>query len=271
MARLSMSELTTLRWSFEEDVAHYAACQIPAIGVWREKIADFGEEKGRELLEDRGLQVGSLSWAGGFTGSEGMTFLDSIDDAIEAIRLAESLAAPCLIVHSGARGGHTLSHARRLLVQGLQYLAPIAAECGVTLGLEPMSPASAADWTFLTDLREAANVVEEADSPHVGLVLNTYHWGWDSQALTQSVAMADRICLVKLGDSRLPPDREHSRCRLGDGHIPLREWVARLVQAGYDGDFDVELRGEEIEPGQYEAVLRQSKHFFDRLLHQVVV
>ena len=44
MARLSMSELTTFRWSFEEDVAHYAACQIPAIGVWREKLADFGEE-----------------------------------------------------------------------------------------------------------------------------------------------------------------------------------------------------------------------------------
>jgi sugar phosphate isomerase/epimerase len=266
-----MSELTTLRWSFEEDVAHYAACQIPAIGVWREKLADFGEEKGRELLLEHGLQVGSLSWAGGFTGSEGVTHLDSIADATEAIRLAESLGAPCLIVHSGARGGHTQSHARRLLVQGLQYLAPIAAECGVTLGLEPMAPESAADWTFLTNLQEAASVVEEAESDHVGLVVNTYHWGWDTPALDQAVALADRICLVKLGDSRLPPDRDHSRCRLGDGCVPLRAWVARLLSAGYDGDFDVELRGDDIEPSQYESVLRQSKHFFDRLLNQAVV
>jgi sugar phosphate isomerase/epimerase len=271
MARLSMSELTTLRWSFEEDVAHYAACQIPAIGVWREKLADFGEEKGLELLEDHGLQVGSLSWAGGFTGSEGVTFLDSVEDAIEAVHLAESLGAPCLIVHSGARGGHTQSHARRLLVQGLQQLSPLAAECGVVLGLEPMAPESAADWTFLTDLQEAASIVDEADSAQVKLVINTYHWGWAADALEHVVALADRICLVKLGDSRLPPDREHSRCRLGDGCVPLRNWVGRLLNAGYDGDFDVELQGEEIEPSQYESVLRQSKHFFERLLNQAVV
>jgi len=271
MARLSMSELTTLRWSFEEDVAHYAACQVPAISVWREKLSDFGEEKGIELLRDHNLEVSSLSWAGGFTGSDGMSFLDSMDDAVEAIQLAEGLGAPCLIVHSGSRGGHTLSHARRLLIQGLQYLAPMAAECGVTLGLEPMAPESASNWTFLTSLQDAAKLVEEADCDNVGLVLNTYHWGWDGGALERAVALADRICLVKLGDSRLPPDRDHSRCRLGDGHIPLRNWVARLMNAGYDGDFDVELRGEEIEPKQYAAVLRQSKHFFDRLLNQVAV
>ena len=36
MAELSMNETTTFRWSFEEDVAHYAAAGIPAIGVWRQ-------------------------------------------------------------------------------------------------------------------------------------------------------------------------------------------------------------------------------------------
>src|SRR5262245_62293382 len=48
MARLSMNEMTTFRWSFEEDVAQYAAAGFSALGVWRQKLSDFGEETGIE-------------------------------------------------------------------------------------------------------------------------------------------------------------------------------------------------------------------------------
>ena len=45
MARLSINEMTTYRWSFEEDVVQLRAAGIPAIGVWRQKLADYGEAK----------------------------------------------------------------------------------------------------------------------------------------------------------------------------------------------------------------------------------
>ena len=51
MAELSISETTTFRWSFEEDVAQYAAAGIPAIGVWRHKLSDCGQAKALDLLE----------------------------------------------------------------------------------------------------------------------------------------------------------------------------------------------------------------------------
>ncbi len=76
MALLSMNETTTFRWSFEEDVANYAAAGIPAMGVWRQKLSDFGEDKGIELLAEAGLKVSHLFWAGGFTGSDGRSFRD---------------------------------------------------------------------------------------------------------------------------------------------------------------------------------------------------
>ncbi len=50
MATLSMNETTTFRWSFEEDVARYAAAGIPAMGVWRQKLSDCGQGRGLELL-----------------------------------------------------------------------------------------------------------------------------------------------------------------------------------------------------------------------------
>ena len=147
MAKLAISELTTFRWSFDEDVNAYRSAGIDAIGVWRQKLSDFGEEKGSELLHETGLTVSSLSWAGGFTGSDGRSYKDSLDDARDAIRLAASLRAGCLIVHSGSRAGHTHNHARRLLKNALSELLPMAAEHSVTLALEPMHRGCGSPWS----------------------------------------------------------------------------------------------------------------------------
>ena len=51
MAVLSMNELTTFRWSFDEDVENYAAAGYSAMGVWRQKVSDFGEERAADLSQ----------------------------------------------------------------------------------------------------------------------------------------------------------------------------------------------------------------------------
>ena len=53
MATLSVNEATTFRWTFEEDVAHYVEAGVPAIGVWRQKLSDCGEEKAADLIQER--------------------------------------------------------------------------------------------------------------------------------------------------------------------------------------------------------------------------
>src|SRR5688572_18928624 len=74
MSALSISELTTYRWSFEEDIARFRDAGFRAVGVWRQKLAEYGEDKGVELLAESGLAVSNLLWCGGFTGSEGRSF-----------------------------------------------------------------------------------------------------------------------------------------------------------------------------------------------------
>ena len=73
---------------------------------------------------------------------------------------------------------------------------------------------------------------------------------------------ADRIAVVHLGDGRTAPEVEQNRCRLGEGSLPLRELIAVLTAAGFDGDYDVELMGEEIEASNYHDLLFQSKQAF---------
>lgn len=262
MARLSMNQMTTFRWSFEEDLENYVAAGLEAIGVWRQKLSDCGEERGIELLAQSGLEVSNLLWAGGFTGSDGRTFRESIDDGLEAVRLASQMHAECLVLYSGARAGHTHNHARRLLREALRELVAAAADYDCMLALEPMHPVCAGDWTFLTSLSEALALIQVIDSPHLKLVLDTYHFGLEEGLLGRLATFAPRIAVVHLGDCKEAPDGENNRCPLGQGRVPLADIIATLEGAGFRGCFDVELLGEEIEATDYRQLIEHSKQAF---------
>lgn len=266
MAKLSMNEMTTYRWSFEEDVTHYRAAGFTAMGVWRQKLSDFGEEKGAALLAESGLKASNLLWAGGFTGSDGRTFRDSVEDAVEAVRLTAALRCDCLVVYTGARAGHTHNHARRLICEALKELAPLAAELKVQLAIEPMHAGCAGEWTFLTTLADTEALLDKVASPWVKLAFDTYHLGAAGIPLEEITALAKQIAVVHLGDGRSPPDHEQNRSRLGDGAIPLRDIVRTLAAAGYAGYYDIELIGEEIEADDYQALLRHSREAATALL-----
>jgi sugar phosphate isomerase/epimerase len=265
MARLSVNEMTTYRWSFEEDVSHYRAAGIKAIGVWRQKLADFGEDKGIELLADSGLTVSNLLWAGGFTGSDGHSYQESLRDAGDAIRLAAQMKAGSLVVYSGGRNGHTQNHARRLFQGALKEMLPLASELRVVLAIEPMHVGCAGECTFLTTLQEAQQIVETINSPWLKVALDTYHFGNVPGVLDQVRDLAGRIGIVHLGDGSNVPDRDQNRQRLCAGTVPLGEIIGILKDGGYDGYYDVELMGEEIEASNYHELLVSSKQTFEEL------
>lgn len=266
MDRLSVCETTTYRWSFEQDVQNYHAAGVRRIGVWRQKLSDFGEEKGAELLREGGLRVSSLSWAGGFTGSDGRSHRESIADARDAIRAAANLDADCLVVYTGSRANLTHNHARRIVAKALQELAPLAQEAGVVLALEPMHPGCAADWTFLTNVEELLVFMREVDSPFLKFVFDVYHLGQSRDAIEAIGKLAKHVALVQLGDARQPPRGEQNRCRIGDGQIPVREIVAEFERAGYRGSYEIELHGEEFEAADYHEVVRESVRTFGDLI-----
>lgn len=266
MTRLSINEMTTYRWSFEEDVARYKAAGVAGMGVWRQKLSDFGEERGVELLADSGLRVSNVLWAGGFTGSEGRNFRESLEDARDALRLSGAVRADCLVLYSGARCGHTHNHARRLVRDALRELAPLAEELGVALALEPLDAACAGECTFLTDMDATLELLHSVGSSAARLVFDTYHFGHVAAVRERLAELAPWIGVVHLGDSRTPPQAEQNRCLLGDGRVPVGEIVHRLENAGYKGYYDVELLGEEVESADYEHVIAHSQRTFAQWL-----
>jgi sugar phosphate isomerase/epimerase len=263
---MSINELSTYSWTFEEDVLQYSEAGYDAIGVWRSKLTDYGEDKGTELLREQGLAVSNLCWAGGFTGSDGRRFRESIDDAVEGIHLAAELSADCLVIYTGSRSGHTHNHARRMCRSALSELIPIADSYGVTLAIEPVLEACGGEWTFLHDLESALQFIDDCGSPRLKLAFDTYHLGQENVNLRRIEAIGSRVAIVHLGDSRQMPQGEQNRCLLGEGRVPLAEIVAALVEGGFQGYCDVKLFGEDLELCSYKRILEHSWHALNQLI-----
>lgn len=263
--RLAMNEMTTYRWSLPEDVEGYQAAGVGAIGVCRPKLVEFGEERGIDLLGESGLAVSTLSWAGGFTGTNNQSFSEAMDDALEAVRLAGELRAESVVVVSGARAGHTLNHARRLLLDALKRLGDAAGERGVRLGLQPLHASFFSHCTFLCALDPTLDVLAACDHPHVGMTFDVYHLWQEPRLLERIPHIVPLVHTVKLSDWREPPRSENDRCLPGDGVIPLPEIARAFVQAGYEGHFEIDIWSEELWSSDYDALLRACRARFDAL------
>jgi sugar phosphate isomerase/epimerase len=265
MPQLSMNEVTTFRWSFGEDVENYQRAGYRSIGGWRYKLADWGEERAVDLLAESELSVSNLLWAGGFTGSDGRTVQESLDDAADALRLAAAIQAGCLVVYPGGRNNHTFRHASRLLRTALDELLPLAEAVEVPLAIQPKHVACAADWSFLTNLESVLELIHDFDSPYVTLAYDAYHFASQQPDGGLLADVAPHVAIVHLGDRRRPPSIERERCPLGCGRLPLAQTVATLIESGYNGPFDVKLMGPEIETSDYWTLLDQSRAAFARL------
>ncbi|MCE2809789.1 MAG: sugar phosphate isomerase/epimerase family protein [Planctomycetota bacterium] len=263
--RLSVLELSTMRWSFEDDVVRYRDHGYRAIGIWREKLADFGETKGRELLDELGMSVSSLHWAGGFTGFEGRSHTESLCDALDAVHTAAELQADCLVILAGSRAGHTRSHVRRLLVSALKEVAQAASVLGVELALEPMHSGCARDFSFLTDIPETLEVLAQIDQNNLGIVFDCYHMAQDPRVIQRLPEIIPHIRLVQCGDSKAAPSGSQNRCLLGHGRVPIAPIIQTIEKGGYQGYYEVELIGEDVEDYDYDQLLESSHQTLLRL------
>lgn len=260
---LSVNELTTFRWSLDEDVYYARRAGFDAIGLWRRKLSDFGEDRAIELLTDSGLRVSCLGFAGGFTGGDGRSLDESIRDGLAAIGTAARVGADCLIVVAGGLNNHIRPHRDRLLRQALDELLMAAEVADVPLALKPMHHSCADEWTFQNDLHEMLELLALYPSSHLKLVYDNYHFPHlvdDRSLLTD---LMPHLALVQLGDARQPRCAAQERCPLGEGVLPVWQTVTSLCRAGYTGTFDVELMGAEIEAANYGQLLEETRRSFD--------
>lgn len=103
------------------------------VAVRRQQVRMIGEHSIREILDDYGLTISCLGFAGGFTGALGWSFDMALSDVGRAIEMAEQLSASSLVIVPGNRGLHTYRHAERIVRDGLCRCAELVENSGTRL------------------------------------------------------------------------------------------------------------------------------------------
>jgi len=268
MPKMSMNEVTTYHWSFLEDVTAYSKAGFDGIGVWRHKLLEFGEERAVELLRESGLSVSSLSWSGGFTGSQGYSFRESIEDARHAIRLAGEIGADCLVLVSGGRNGHIIRHSHRLVREALSELGTLAAEEQVELALQPTRPTLADNYSFLGSVDALLEIVAACDHPYVGMAFDVFHLGAEDDLVGRIGEMLPFVSTVKLSDAGVYPQSADDQLMLGEGQLPLSEIVEAFDRGGYDGFYEIGLCSEKAWKSDYESLIARCHSLFNQIFSE---
>lgn len=269
MARLSISALTTFRWSLAQDLEAYSELGFSTFGAWRRKLIDEGSEA-RELVRRSGLSASSLSWAGGFTGGDGASFEESIRDAVAAIEQAAEIRAPYLIVFPGPQAGHTRKHALRLFQHALDRLLPVAAEYDVAMAIQPRRRGTHQQCSFLTDLGSTFHLIRDYDDPWLKLAFDAYEFAWEASNVDLVIDHVEDLAVVALADGARPPVHEQHRLPLGEGRLPIADLVERLVAAGYDGCFELDLVGALFDRPCYRDLIQASTEYWSEAVGSVV-
>lgn len=247
-ARLSLNTMTTKTLTLRQAVEATAAAGLPAVGVWRDRVAEAGLDTADKLIRDHGLRVSSLCRGGFLTGlTDGAA---AVDDNRRAIDEAAALGAPELVMVVGGVVDRDLPGARRRVADRLAELVPYATERDVRLALEPLHPVFCADRAVISTLRQALELAAPHPVTAVGVVVDTFHVWWDPD-LAEQVAAAGaqgRISSYQVCDWLVPmaADPLVSRGMMGDGVIDFGAVTTLVEAAGYRGDVEVEIFNEAV-------------------------
>ena len=262
--RVSVSQVTSLGWTFAQDVAAYPGLGVTAMGVSVVKLEAVGLAPATALVREAGLAVSCLTSSGLFPLDDSA----AVDVAFERTRshlaAAAALGADCLMVlpgHAPAWSWEEQAERARPIVRAL---LPEAERLRVRIAIEPVSSLRM-DLGFLHAFGDALDFVDEIGSPWLGVVLEVNN-AWVERGLYRNVAeRTDRIAVVQVNDFKVGTLAASDRVVMGDGDIPLRRICRALEAAGYAGWWDIELLGPRIEAEGYESVVPRALAAFEAL------
>lgn len=249
--RLAVNALSSRDWTFDQDLALWRELQLHHVGLWSRKL-DPGREAKIAALQAAGIGTSTVV-SGNFTLSAPETWAKSRAAIATSVRNAVATNGTSAYITPGRPDGRTW---RELLDTFATAVGPSVTDAvahGVRLSVEP---SRRCDVSFVNTLRDAIDV---AEATGVGIVVDFGNC-WMERDFDDVVRKAaPHIGLVQLCDIRLGSDTQASGDRVlpGDGQLPLERMMKVVLDTDYDGLFDLEVLGPDVEREGYESTLRR--------------
>jgi hypothetical protein len=195
---------------FSELVAEVQKLQrrrVRVVSIRRQRALQIGPQRLQAVLEDAGLQVCTVGFAGGFTGTLGRNYKQAVDDTRRALEFAAQLKARAVLVVPGSRGFHTYNHAERTIRDGLYDCLDDA----LRLRIDMLVPLNAVFGTgkdfFVPQQKSALDWIDQLDSHRIKSMMmlrGPNPWDrlpacWERCLLNGGVLRASRRCRIQLG------------------------------------------------------------------------
>jgi sugar phosphate isomerase/epimerase len=238
--RFSISEVTTLAATFAEDVGAYARAGATGIGVWEMKLPAGGDAEAIEALEASGL--GSAAAVPAVPSILPLPLMPGPADPKERVdAICASLYRLAAFNPSGVVCLTGPGEQRDTVVEGLRVIGEEAERAGVKVGLEPINRIGGEDWTMITSISEAVDLLDDADHPALGIQFDSWHVWNTPDVLDDIERYVDRFVGVHVADWREPTRGWADRVLPGDGASDLPAILGALDRGGWRGYYDLEI------------------------------
>jgi sugar phosphate isomerase/epimerase len=242
---VSISQVSTLAASFADDLRAYADAGFDGIGIWELKLGEGSDEEARAQLAASGL--GSATAVPAVPSILPLPLLAGPEDPRQRIaslcasvhRLAQ-FEPSAVLCFTGPAGELDPAAARTIAVDGLRTIAREAEVAGVRLALEPFQREGLEDWSLISTLGEAAELIAEVGSNSIGIQFDVWHL-WNSDVLDELPRYAHLLAGVHVNDWREPTRGWADRVLPGDGAADLPAILGVLEEVGWEGFYDLEI------------------------------
>jgi sugar phosphate isomerase/epimerase len=249
--RISVNNLSSMSLSLAEDIGLWRELGVEHVGLITPKLEALRWDAARELVAGAKLRVSNVA-------AEARVLP-------EALAFAGAVGAGSVYTCTGGIGKRTWDEAVAAHCAEIAPLVARARRLGVRLAIEPTNPLRT-DLSFVFTFRDA---VDLARASGVDIVLDLYSC-WYERGLADLVRKnLERVALVQISDYVLGTLDTPNRAVIGDGDVPLERLLGELLDAGYEGAFDLEILGPRIEKEGYRSAVGRSVERASEILERL--
>ncbi|MGR5065486.1 sugar phosphate isomerase/epimerase family protein [Photobacterium sp. DNB22_13_2] len=236
----------------------YQGLEIHTEKLWRYINAGFTSQEFKARLDAANITPSAIDIIGGVEATTKEEQQRVFKEAEILCRFAKDIGAPTIQLNAfESLNGFSTEENIQLTAKNIRTIADIGREHGIRFQYE------GAAWTPIATLDDYYRLLDAVGRDNFGFVLDTWHLWACRGATLEQISQVDKSLIynVHLSDGKRPAEgqpwvdeRELRGVYIGEGDIPMQEWVDALLQTGYDGFFSGEFLNDQMwEHDHYEV------------------
>jgi sugar phosphate isomerase/epimerase len=230
--------------------AGYDALELHTDKLDRYMSSDLGADYLAVKLEEHGIIASGIDIIGAVETQDTKAFAAILEKTKVLCEFANLIDCKTIQLNPFSELEHqTELEQIKLTAKNITQICDIGFDHGIRFQLE------AAAWTPIHTLEQCQNLLEAVSKPNLGLVVDFWHF-WASRGATpDQIRKLDSslIYAVHISDGFRPdvgaPWVDETLLRdvlVGDGEIPIQDWVDAIKATGFDGCYSGEFLGHNL-------------------------